>query len=177
MIPTTPMARNPDAAAYPTITTPSPSHRARRYELRLSGRASIAWAMPLSRSVAIAGEPKKAAVMTSTNPNMKAMKIRTWDTANLTSSSVTPLSRAEAIRLETPHAVSETAIAARMTRTHSTRRLAASPIVSLAMVSIESAALTARRPGRRPVRRDQLEEALLERAPAGSDLLDPRAHR
>src|SRR6185437_13661466 len=94
------------------------------YELRLSGRASIAWAMPLSRSVTIAGEPKNAAVMTSTNPNMKAMKIRTWDTANLTSSSVTPLSRAEAIRLETPHAVSETAIAARITRTHRTRRLA-----------------------------------------------------
>ena len=118
------------------MTTASPSQRPNRYEARDSGRASIAWAMPFSSSVAIAGEPKKAAVMTSTKPNMKAMKMRICETTNLTSRSVTPWSRAAAIRLETPHAVRETATTARTTRTHSTRRRAASPMVSLAIVSI-----------------------------------------
>src|SRR5262245_26361489 len=159
------------------MTMPSPSQRPRRYELRRSGRASIAWAMPLSRSVAMAGEPKNAAVITSTKPNMKAMKIRTWETANLTSSSVTPLARAEAMRLDTPQAVSETAIAARMTSTHSTRRRAASPIVSLAIVSIRSASGARRRPGRRLIARHELEEPLLEGAAPRSDLVDPGAHR
>src|SRR5437867_7173172 len=134
--------------------------------------------MPFSSSVAIAGEPKNAAVMTSTKPNMKAMKIRICETANLISRSVTPWSRAAAIRLETPQAVSETAIAARMTSTHSTRRRAASPMVSLVIASISSAQpWRARRAGRRPVAGDELEEALLERAPARSDLADLRAHR
>ena len=82
------------------MTAASPSHRPRRYEDRRRGRASIAWATPDSRSVEIAGEPKNAAVMTSTNPNMKAMKIRIWETANLISSSAAPSSRTASTRAD-----------------------------------------------------------------------------
>ena len=124
----------------------------------------------------MAGEPKNAAVMTSTNPNMKAMKIRIWETANLSSSSEMPFvpgaadERRDAPRREPdgdrgegdedPQDASARGLADRELRDRDHR-----------------SALRARGPGRRAVAGDEGEEALLERAPARADLVDLGAHR
>ena len=75
----------------------------------------------------------KAAVIARTKLNMKAIRIRTWETPIRISSSSVPRSRASSTRRETPSPTSATDTRVRIARTHTTRLRMSSDTASLAM--------------------------------------------
>ncbi len=153
---------------YATTTTAEPSHRPSRTSARRSGRARIARATPDSSSPPIAGAPMNAAVMASTKLNMNAIRIRTCDTPIRICSSAVPSSRARLTRRSRPQADQRDG--------HDRQRGEDpddSPADELANREPRDDDHSVSSVGRR----DELEEARLERSSAGLDGMDATAGR